>query len=134
MACFLLDTNALSEMIDRPLGPVAQMILRHGVDQVVTSVICSAELQFGLQKNYSPRLAGRVAAVLDAIAVLPLKREVDIHYGRVRATLERDGKPIGQNDYWIAAHALSLGLTLVTDNVREFDRVEGLAIENWLRA
>lgn len=75
----------------------------------------------------------KVDDTLASIAVMPLGGDVDLYYGRLRADLERHGKPISAHDMLIAAHTLALGATLVTDNVREFERVEGLAIENWLR-
>jgi len=65
------------------------------------------------------------------IPVLPLFPAVADHYGDIRATLERQGIPIGNNDLWIAAHARALGVTLVSNNLREFQRVENLALENW---
>jgi tRNA(fMet)-specific endonuclease VapC len=71
--------------------------------------------------------------VLGAIEVLPLEAPVDAVYGVIRASLERTGQPIGGNDLLIAAHALALGLTVVTDNEREFSRIDNLRVENWLR-
>lgn len=68
------------------------------------------------------------------LPVLPLGDDADVRYGRLRADLERRGTPIGANVMLIAAHALALGATLVTDNMREFERVQGLAMVNWLRA
>jgi tRNA(fMet)-specific endonuclease VapC len=67
------------------------------------------------------------------VPVIPLQPPADRHYAQLRAELERVGKPIGANDMFIAAHALALGCTLVTDNVREFCRVKNLTVENWLR-
>lgn len=71
--------------------------------------------------------------MLDTVEILPLRADADEHYGRIRATLEARGCVIGQNDFWIAAHALALDATLVTANLSEFARVEGLTVENWLR-
>ena len=70
---------------------------------------------------------------LATLEVLPFDAPADIHYGELRTKLEKRGTPIGANDMLIAAHALALGYTLVTDNVREFGRVDGLVIENWVR-
>jgi tRNA(fMet)-specific endonuclease VapC len=70
--------------------------------------------------------------MLAAIEVLPLEAEAQRHYADIRLRLERSGQPIGPNDLLIAAHARSLGLTLVTDNTGEFSRVPGLSVENWL--
>ena len=78
-----------------------------------------------LARDKLDRLSGIIPVML-----LPI--ECGIHYGRVRSELERAGTPIGNNDIWIAAHALSLGVTLITNNVGEFERVAGLGIENWV--
>ena len=72
------------------------------------------------------------ASVVAGLAVPPLDAATSSHYARIRAGLERQGTPIGGNDLWIAAQALALGAVLVTDNVREFSRVPGLTVENWL--
>jgi tRNA(fMet)-specific endonuclease VapC len=129
---YLLDTNVLSDLVRRPRGLVAQAIARVGESRVCTSVVVSAELRFGAAKISSRRLNEQVEAILSAVGILPLRPPVDAHYARIRAALERDGKPIGPNDLLIAAHALSESLTLVTANVAEFSRVEGLRVENWL--
>lgn len=80
----------------------------------------------------SQGLAAKVEQLLASIDVLPLEVGVDHHYAEMRVALERVGHPIGHNDLVIAAHARALGLTLVTDNMREFSRVPSLAVENWL--
>jgi len=78
-------------------------------------------------------LTAQLEAILNAIEVVPLGPPVDDVYGELRAALERGGQPIGANDMLIAAHALSLGYTVVTDNEREFSRIDSLALENWPR-
>ena len=83
-------------------------------------------------KGDSSKLAEKVEAILDNIEVLPLDIDADRHYGNIRSVLEKQGKTIGPNDLLIAAHARSLGLIVVTDNTREFDRVPDLVVENWL--
>jgi tRNA(fMet)-specific endonuclease VapC len=98
-----------------------------------TSIIVAAELRFGALKRGSRALAARIESLLERIEVAPLLPPADSVYADLRASLEKNGKPIGANDMFIAAHALALGCTLVTDNVREFSRVKGLAVENWLR-
>lgn len=80
----------------------------------------------------SAKLQAKVASLLGALSVLPVDVPVDIKYGSLRAELEAAGEPIGANDLWIGAHACTLGLTLVTGNTREFERIPGLAVENWL--
>ena len=130
---FLLDTNILSDLIRHPQGVIAARIAEVGETEIATSIIVAAELRYGAQRQGSPRLTAQLEAVLELLPTLPLGGDADIHYGQLRAGLEQRGTPIGANDMLIAAHALSLGATLVTDNVREFERVKGLAIANWLR-
>lgn len=98
-----------------------------------TSIIVAAELRSGAARKRSERLSAQVEAVLGAIDVLVLEAPADVIYGEIRATLDRAGQLIGANDLLIAAQAVALGLTLVTDNEQEFCRVSGLAVENWLR-
>ena len=80
----------------------------------------------------SPALLKRAEALLAEIPVLAIEARVDAEYGGIRAELEAAGRPIGHNDLWIAAHAYTLGATIVTDNEREFRRIRGLQVENWL--
>jgi tRNA(fMet)-specific endonuclease VapC len=100
--------------------------------KVCTSIVIAAELRYGADKKGSPRLSSQVQAILAAIEVLPLEPPSDTLYGSVRTQLERTGRPIGSNDLLIAAHALSLGCTVVTDDEKEFSRIAGLSRENWL--
>ena len=130
---FLLDTNILSDLIRQPDGMVAHAIADVGEDAVATSSIVAGELRYGAEKRGSPRLKSKIEDLLSLIAVLPLKDDADACYWRLRADLERRGTPIGANDMLIAAHALAIGATLVTDNIREFERVDGLQLVNWLR-
>ena len=130
---YLLDTNVLSDLVRNPQGRVAQHIREIGEAQVCTSIIVAAELRYGAPKKQSPRLTAQLEAVLGALEVLPLEAPVDTTYGAARAGLERAGTPIGANDLLIAAQALALGYTLVTDNEREFAQVKDLPRENWLR-
>ena len=133
MAGYLLDTNIISALVRAPLGPVAQRIARGGERNVFTSVIVAAELHYGALKRRSPRLTASLHAILRGLEIRPLEPETAAHYGRLRLELERAGAPISGNDLLIAAHALSLDATLVSDNEREFSRVNGLKLENWLR-
>lgn len=131
---YLLDTNIVSDLARHPHGRVVQRIAAVGVEQISISVIVACELRFGVTKSGSQRLARHVNIVLEQVAILPMEPPVKEHYADIRHTLERAGTPIGPNDLLIAAHARALGLTLVTDNVREFSRVPGLLVENWLAA
>lgn len=132
MTGYLLDTNILSDLIRNPDGIAARRLAEVGEDRVATSVIVAAELRYGVARKGSTRLTARVEALLSEIAVLPLEAPADAAYGEIRSALEAAGTPIGGNDMLIAAHALSLRRTMVTANTREFERVKGLIIENWL--
>lgn len=129
---YLLDTNMVSDLIRHPQGGVAQRITAVGEGAIATSIIVAAELRFGAAKAGSSMLSARVDRVLSAIEVLPLEAPADEHYADIRHQLARRGAPVGPNDLLIAAHALSLGLVVVTANVREFSRIPGLGVENWL--
>jgi tRNA(fMet)-specific endonuclease VapC len=130
---YLLDTNVLSDLIRNPQGRVAKHIRKVGEAQVCTSIIVAAELRYGATKKGSARLTAQLEAVLGALDVLPLVAPADAAYGLIRTQLEQAGRPIGSNDLLIAAQAVALGYTMVTDNEGEFARVGGLPCENWLR-
>lgn len=129
----LLDTNIVSDLVRNPQGRIAARIAEVGEAAVCTSIIVAAELRFGAAKRGSTRLSEQLERVLGALQVLPFETPADAVYGRLRAALERAGTPIGGNDMLIAAHALSAGCSLVTDNTGEFTRVDGLTVLNWLR-
>jgi tRNA(fMet)-specific endonuclease VapC len=130
---YLLDTNIVSDLVRRPQGTVAQRIREVGEANVCTSIIVAAELRYGAAKKGSTRLTTQLEAILSALSVLPLEVPADDVYGRLRAQLERAGRPIGGNDLLIAAQAVALGHVLVTDNESEFSRVDALTCQNWLR-
>ena len=129
---YLLDTNILSDLILNPQGAVARRISSAGESTVCTSIVVASELRFGAEKSGSSKLADRIDLILSALDILPLETPADRHYGEVRQHLASQGTPIGPNDLLIAAQALALGLTVVTANVREFSRVPGLGVDNWL--
>lgn len=131
----MLDTNILSDLVKHPGGIVAQKIKQLSSEQrerLCTSVIVAAELHYGVEKRGSMILSERINELLNAIEVLPLPIQVDRLYGKLRASLEKTGRIIGANDMLIAAHALALHAVLVTDNMREFERISDLQLENWL--
>ena len=130
---YLLDTNIVSDLVRNPQGAAAARVAEHGEDTVCTSVIVAAELRYGAARRASPRLSAQLDAVLGALDILPLEPPADLEYGMLRAALEAAGQVIGPNDMLIAAQTLTLGYTLVTDNTREFSRVAGLRVTNWLR-
>jgi len=130
---YLLDTNIISDLVRNPQGRVVRHIHEVGEEQVCTSIIVTAELRFGAMKKGSPRLTSQLEKVLSVIDILPFETPADITYGILRARLEQAGTLIGGNDLLIAAQAIALGLTLVSDNEKEFDRIAELPRENWLR-
>lgn len=130
---FLLDTNIVSDLVRHPAGRVAERIAEVGEEQICTSIIVAAELRYGATNRASARLSAQLEAVLSAISVLPFESPFDVVYGTLRTQLEKRGRPIGANDLLIAAHTLTLGHTLVTDNTKEFSCVPELLLENWLR-
>ena len=131
---YLLDTNIVSDLVRNPQGRVTQCIREVGETQVCTSVIVAAELRYGAAKKGSPRLTAQLEAVLGTLEILPFETPADEIYGLLRTRLEQDGQLIGGNDLLIAAQTVALGCTLVTDNEREFARIDNLSCENWLRA
>jgi len=126
----MLDTNIVSAVMRDPGGAVA----RH-IDALATavsvSVVVAAELRYGAARKGSARLTAAVEMILGAIEIEPFGPPADLVYARLRHRMEREGQPLGGNDLLIAAHALTLGRGLVTDD-RAFRRVPGLHVENWL--
>ncbi len=129
---YLLDTNIISDLVKHPQGLVFQKIVTVGENNICTSIIVACELRFGAAKSGSPRLVDQLGYIFNVLPILPLEPPVEQHYGVIRRHLEQAGTPISPNDLLIAAHALSLNLTLVTANIREFQRVPTLRVENWL--
>jgi tRNA(fMet)-specific endonuclease VapC len=129
---YLLDTNIISDLARHPRGRVAERIAEVGDENVCTSIIVAAEVRFGLLKTPSPKLTTHVEAVIGALDVLPFAPPADHAYVRLRRDLEARGRPIGANELLIAPHAIAAECTLVTRNMREFARIDQLALENWL--
>lgn len=130
---FLLDTNICIYIAKQKPLSVLHKFEQLVVGEVAMSTITYGELLFGAQKSHHPRLATKVLDELTGlIPALPIPTETGKHYGDIRSKLEKLGTPIGNNDLWIAAHALALGVVLVTNNVREFARVPHLKVENWV--
>jgi tRNA(fMet)-specific endonuclease VapC len=130
---FLLDTNILSDLVRHPRGRIFDRIKEVKEQNICTSIVVAAELRYGAAKKASLRVTTQLEAILQAIDVLAFEQPADTAYGELRTRLERAGQSIGANDLLIAAHALALNHTMVTDNDREFSRVKDLRVENWLR-
>jgi tRNA(fMet)-specific endonuclease VapC len=133
MPRYMLDTDTCSYIMKRSHPGVLKRLGTLPVSDVCISVITKSELLFGVQ--VSPRRRqdqSALDAFLHYIEVLDFPDQASLHYASIRADLRRLGTMIGANDLFIAAHARSLGLTLVTNNTREFGRVSKLVIENWM--
>jgi tRNA(fMet)-specific endonuclease VapC len=128
---FMLDTNIVSDLLRNPFGLAAQRARGVG-DAVCISIIVAAELRYGLSKNASHKLRSKIEDLLSELPVMPFDSPADEEYGAIRAQLEKGGRLIGSNDLLIGAHALALGATMVTANMREFTRIPGLKVENWM--
>jgi tRNA(fMet)-specific endonuclease VapC len=129
---FLLDANILSDLLRNPRGRVAARIDGINNNDLCTSIIVAAEIRYGAVKKGSDRLTAQLEAILGGLDILAFETPADTIYGRLRSQLEKAGTPIGPNDLLIAAHALASGCILVTDNMREFSRIQELPLENWL--
>jgi len=132
MLKYLLDTNIAIYVIKRRPMDVLEHFNRHA-GQLGMSVISQAELIHGAEKSSIPEQNFRALEdFCSRLTLLDYGQKAAAHYGDIRADLERKGTPIGVNDLHIAGHARSEGLTLVTNNLKEFERVEGLRLENWV--
>ena len=128
----MLDTNIVAYAKNNRPEVVYERMSRFDPEDLCVSVITLAELEYGVFNSSNPeRNQLALTLFLANIEVVPFNDNAAVEYGRIRADLKRKGTPIGANDLMIAAHAKSLGMTLVTNNTREFGRVEGLAIEDW---
>jgi tRNA(fMet)-specific endonuclease VapC len=129
---YLLDTSICIYISRRSPAVVCQRLEQTAPGEVAISVVTYLELVYGAYKCSQSAQSMAAAEQLRQVApVLPLHAEAALHYGRIRSDLERRGRLINPYDMLIAAHALSLGLTLVTNNEREFERIPGLRVENW---
>jgi tRNA(fMet)-specific endonuclease VapC len=133
MPRYMLDTDTCSYIMKRSHPLVFKRLQSVPVGDVCMSVVTKAELLYGVE--VSPRRAqdaAALAAFLPYVEALDLTDNAAIHYAEIRAGLKKRGEMIGANDLFIAAHARAMGLTLVTNNVVEFERVHGLSLENWI--
>lgn len=134
MARYMLDTDTCSYVMKRSNRTVLTRLQAVPVTDVCISAITKSELLYGVE--VSPRRtqnATALKAFLTYLEVLPFSDDAATHYAQIRADLKTRGQMIGANDLFIAAHARSLGLRLVTNNTAEFGRVKGLALDNWTR-
>ncbi len=128
---YLLDTDICIYLInERPKRALARF-RQHAVGDIGISTVTVSELAYGVAKTGSARNRVALEAFLLPLEIAAYDLVAALRYGEVRSDLSRRGQPIGPLDTMIAAHALSLGTALVTNNEREFRRVKGLAVENW---
>ncbi len=130
---YLLDTNTCIYIINRSPKQVYERLKKLSLGEVGISMITFCELQYGVAKSAKPvenQLA--LTEFLAPLEVLDFPAACAVSYGEIRADLSKKGCPIGNHDLLIAAHALSEGLVLVSNNLKEFARVEGLQCENWI--
>ena len=128
---YLLDTNICIYVINARPHAVLKRFLAHEIDGLGISAITVSELCWGVHKSGSARNLVALEKFLSPLTVVDYGLAAAHRYGKLRAHLERQGTPIGPLDQQIAAHALALGVTLVTNNLREFERVPDLQVENW---
>jgi len=129
---YLLDTNIVIYVLKRRPKEVLEIFNRNASRMAISSITLS-ELIYGAEK--SPNVDKNLEAIEEFVShldVLPYDAKASQHYGQIKAALEKRGEIIGENDIHIAAHAISQGLILVTNNLREFKRVPNLALENWI--
>ncbi len=131
---YLLDTNICIYITKNRPPEVLEKFKTLKRGEVAMSTITYGELRYGAQKSSQSKKINQILErLIKLIPVLPLNNSVATFYGQVRSACEKQGKPIGNNDLWIASHALDLKLTLVTNNEKEFKRVKGLTVENWVK-
>jgi tRNA(fMet)-specific endonuclease VapC len=131
-ARYMLDTDTCSYVMKRSHPLVLKRLAALPLSDVCMSVVTRAELLYGVE--VSPKHAqdaAALAAFVPYVEVLDLDEDAALHYAEIRADLKKRGAMIGANDLFIAAHARALGLTLVTNNTAEFERVRDLKLENW---
>ena len=132
MVRYLLDTNICIYIAKHNPPLVRERFACHTANELAMSVVTLGELRFGAEKSQSRDRAFEVIAQLaSTMHIAALTEAAGGHYGQIRATLQQRGEMIGNNDLWLAAHARSAGWILVTNNEREFARVDGLQVENW---
>jgi len=130
---YLLDTNICIYIRQKRPDEVLRRFRKLRPGEAVLSVITYGELIYGAEKSqHAKKTKEMLSDLIYLIPAIVLTDDVSEHYGHIRASLEKKGKPIGNNDLWIAAHASALGVSLVTNNIKEFSRVPHLKTENWV--
>lgn len=130
---YLLDTNICIYIAKYNPASVRERFIQHPANALAMSVITLGELRFGAEKSQSKeRTMAAIDVLINMINIEELTDDVAAHYGEIRATLQKSGQIIGNNDLWLAAHARAQDWVLVTNNEKEFVKVDGLRVENWV--
>ncbi|MEQ1312522.1 MULTISPECIES: type II toxin-antitoxin system tRNA(fMet)-specific endonuclease VapC [Acinetobacter] len=129
---YLLDTNICIYVINNKPQHVFERFKQYQLGQLAISSITASELAFGVEKSGSERNKQALNKFLSPLEILPYDEQAIWHYAKLRQNLQSIGKPIGSLDMLIAAHALALEVVLVTNNTKEFERIDGLKLENWV--
>ena len=131
---FMLDTNICIYIINQTPQYGFEKFEQYQIGEIAISSITASELAFGVEKSGSQRNKNSLLKFLAPLEILPFDERAIWHYAQTRHALQSRGTPIGALDLLIASHALSLGVTLVTNNTKEFERVDGLMLDNWIEA
>ena len=129
---YLLDTNICIYVINHKPQQVFERFKQYQLGQLAISSITASELAFGVEKSGSERNKQALNKFLSPLEILPYNEQAIWHYAKLRQYLQSTGKTIGSLDMLIAAHALALDVVLVTNNIKEFERIDGLKLENWV--
>lgn len=131
---FLLDTNICIYIIKQRPAKVLKRFTRHSPGDILISSITIAELRYGAEKSlHVQQNHDALSGFIVPLEIVDFDEKAAVEYGKVRAMLEQKGEPIGSMDMLIGSQALSLGVTLATNNTKEFKRIRGLKVENWTR-
>ncbi len=129
---YLLDTNICIYVINEQPAQVLQRLIQVGRESLAISTITVAELAFGVEKSNRVGSRAKLENFLSMFPIFDWNQEAAWEYGKVRKALEAKGQRIGERDLLLACQALALGATMVTNNTREFERIDGLKLENWV--
>ena len=129
---YMLDTNICIYVINNKPKQVFERFQQYELGQLAISSITASELAFGVEKSGSERNKNALNKFLSPLDILSYDEKAIWHYAKLRQELQSSGKTIGSLDMLIAAHALALDVTLVTNNTKEFERIDGLKLENWI--
>lgn len=128
---YLLDTNICIYIINEQPAQVLQRLIQAGRESLAISTVTVAELAFGVAKSTRPESRAKLENFLSKFPILDWDQDAAWTYGNVRKTLEAKGQRIGERDLLLACQALALDATMVTNNTREFERIDSLKLENW---